>query len=32
VIDPDTSHFDLIEPSRVEGHVDALVERLRRGS
>jgi hypothetical protein len=29
VIDPGTSHFDLIDPVRVQAHVDALVERLR---
>jgi len=30
VTDPDTNHFDLIEPTRVERYVDALVERLGR--
>jgi len=28
VIDPDTSHFDLLDPTRLEGHVDALIQRL----
>ncbi len=32
VIEPETRHFDLLEPSRIERHVDALVERLRRGA
>lgn len=30
VIEPDTSHFDLMDPPRVERHVDALVQRLRQ--
>ena len=30
VIEPDTSHFDLMDPARVERHVDALVQRLRQ--
>lgn len=28
VIDPDTGHFDLLDPARLERHVDALVQRL----
>jgi hypothetical protein len=32
VLDPDTTHFDLLEPTRVEHHIDALVERLRHGT
>jgi hypothetical protein len=31
VIDPDTAHFDLMEPARVERHLDALTQRLRQG-
>jgi serine/threonine-protein kinase len=30
VIDPDTDHFDLMEPARVQRHVDALARRLRQ--
>ncbi|HEU5170615.1 MAG TPA: serine/threonine-protein kinase [Gemmatimonadales bacterium] len=30
VVDPDTSHFSLLEPDRIERHVDALVQRLRQ--
>jgi len=30
VIDPDTTHFDLADPARVERHLDWLVARLRR--
>jgi len=30
VMDPDTGHFDLMEPTRVERHLDALTERLRQ--
>jgi hypothetical protein len=29
-IEPDSSHFDLIDPERVERHLDALIGRLRR--
>ena len=29
VVDPDTSHFSLLESDRIERHVDALVQRLR---
>lgn len=31
VLDPDTGHFDLLEPTRIERHIDALVQRLRDG-
>jgi hypothetical protein len=27
-----TSHFDLIDPSRVEEHLQALVDRLKNGA
>jgi hypothetical protein len=32
VAEAGSSHFDLIEPARVEGHVRALVERLTDGA
>ncbi|MCI0408631.1 MAG: hypothetical protein L0191_08715, partial [Acidobacteria bacterium] len=31
VMEPDTGHFDLMEPTRVERHLDALTQRLRQG-
>jgi hypothetical protein len=32
VVDPDTSHFSLLESDRIERHVDALLQRLREAS
>ena len=32
VLEPETTHFDLLEPARVERHIGALVERLRHGT
>jgi hypothetical protein len=32
VLEPDASHFDLLEPTRIERYVDSLVQRLRHGT
>jgi hypothetical protein len=32
VAEPGSSHFDLIDPGRVEQHVQALVDRLTSGA
>jgi len=32
VLEPDAGHFDLLEPTRLERHIDALVRRLTQGA